>query len=151
MVPVYKCFFDGAIAKNPGGKMGWGAIILKNGEEVLCEFGGEKEDDSNSNNVAEYCGLELILDYLLKAEKGQIEIYGDSMMVIKQMIGRYRLHEDKLYYDKGIVCKEKMTKVRELHKFKQLKTNPYLSWIPREENTYADELSKRGLELNSSL
>ena len=66
-----------------------------------------------------------------KGLKKIINIYGDSMLVINQMTGKWKI-KSGYYVDYATECK----------KFLKLFTNINLKWIPREENTYADNLSK---------
>lgn len=49
-----------------------------------------------SNNVAEYQALILLLDHLRKrdqalAARGRYRIHGDSQLVVRQMVGEYRV------------------------------------------------------------
>lgn len=151
-IPRLICFFDGSIGpSNPGGNMGWGAYISKYNfetdkeDELYFDCGGEKAATENTNNVAEYKALELVLDFLLTQPPSEIFIQGDSMLVIKQMTGRWRIKEGA-YVETAKVCKEKLGQIQKLHLFKDVRFNPNIKWIPREENLFADELSNRGRE-----
>lgn len=137
----YTAYFDGVCEPvNPGGHAGYGAVIFKD-EERLWECsqvfvpvkGKEKE---TSNNVAEYSGFIAILEYFIEnnLQKEHIKVYGDSMLVIEQMKGKWRIVKGfykPLAYEARVLVK----------KFKKLS----LHWIPREENSIADELSKAEL------
>jgi ribonuclease HI len=151
LINEYLCYFDGAISKNPGGKMGWGAKAYFEGVELFSSFDGCPENEANSNNVAEYKALEMILDYFLrddiKFERGEIRIIGDSNLVIRQMIGHYRIGEG-LYSEMAKICLNKTNLLRVKFRNKRISVNPYFKWVPRAENTEADELSKKGLEIN---
>jgi len=136
-----KAYFDGCCEPvNPGGTASYGAVVFI-GEDRIWECskifypvkGREKE---TSNNVAEYCGFIAILEYLLeeKLEKSNITIYGDSKLVIEQMKGNWRMI--KGFYLQYAQYAEKL-----VNNFKKLK----LIWIPREQNSIADELSKAKL------
>jgi probable phosphoglycerate mutase len=150
---VYNCYFDGAISENPGGIMGWGCQILKNDEVVFESHNGAPAHGDNSNNVAEYKGLEMIFDYLLSesTEKGYPVIFGDSMMVIKQMTGRYKIGTEGLYVEMAKICKEKLELVKKKFKIKNVSQNPFFQWIPRDENEVVDALSKEGLKVGAKL
>ncbi len=152
-LPKFIGFFDGACEPtNPNGSMGLGAILysapnckiktahveLGDNHEVLFRYGkcihrGEHGFDSTSNNVAEYLSALRLIKFL--AEEGlQNEIIllcGDSQLVIKQMKGEWGMNG-------GIYIKyAKMLK-------ENIKPFNYLDfmWIPREENSIADDLSK---------
>ena len=90
-----------------------------------------------SNNLAEYSGLEAILNYLIEHDltKSQIIVFGDSQLVINQMIGAWRIRQG-FYVDVAYRCREL------LRSFPKLE----LHWIPRGENFLADELSKAELQ-----
>lgn len=135
---MIKIWFDGFCDGNPSGKCGIGAIIEKN-EEVIHTFSrylGEGAD--MTNNVAEYEALRNALLYLKYNDYADDEIiaYGDSKIVVEQMSGNWKIK-------KGIY-KERALKTKEL-----LKSFPNISfcWIPREQNTRADELSMKGVAL----
>jgi ribonuclease HI len=135
-------YFDGACEPtNPGGVESYGAVIFENGEKIWEESGlvarNDRQEHETTNNVAEYCGLLAILEYLL--EKGRnherIEIRGDSKLVIHQMFGKWKIREG-VYVPYALEAKELLV----LHF--QFTTG---RWIRREENSLADELSKRPL------
>src|SRR6185437_8524734 len=93
-----KAYFDGCCEPvNPGGTASFGAVVFisdKRAWECSKIFyptkGKEKE---TSNNVAEYCGFISILEYLLENQlhNENIEIFGDSKLVIEQMKGKWKM------------------------------------------------------------
>jgi len=119
--------------KNPGGNMGLGAVIFIDGVEKFAYSQFVKSHQFNSNNVAEYGSFIWILKTLLSVGLNErfIKIYGDSNLVIMQMTGKWRIKHG--YYV------EYAKEAKEL--FKNFK-NTLLEWIPREQNEYADRLSK---------
>jgi ribonuclease HI len=135
-----KLYFDGSCGPiNPGGYMGYGFFLEDEEGTVLLE--GNDFDfphTNNSNNVAEYkalhLGLSQLLDYLdIKNIKDyELEVLGDSKLVIMQCLGNWKIKEG--YY------KEMALKTKDLLSYIE---KPFFRWIPREENTYADELSNR--------
>ena len=132
------CWFDGACGpKNPSGYMGWGAIVQYYDR---CEYGydGRDKNDRNTNNVAEYNGLLMILKMIKKVKGMIIVIRGDSNMVVNQMNNDWRIKEGMYKYD----AIDAMNKLREIKKYNKVR----LEWIPREENTDADELSNEGIK-----
>ena len=80
---TYTLFFDGCSKGNPG-LAGAGAVVYKNQIEIYAQssFVGEKE----SNNVAEYhgllMGLEYVVSVLSKNEMNNLHVKGDSMLVL---------------------------------------------------------------------
>jgi ribonuclease HI len=135
---LIECYFDGACApQNPCGYMGYGAIVIKDNQCVPL-FDGQLKHPSNSNNVAEYLAFELVLDNLEGTKNRNIQVYGDSQLVVKQMTHRWRIKEG-LYKDTALRCYDKLA---ELWKDNNIRIN----WIPREQNTDADELSNEGIK-----
>lgn len=132
------CFFDGCCEpKNPGGNMGMGAVIYEDGIEIAIYSEFVPASPNNSNNVAEYMAFKWLLDTLVefRMHRQKIFIYGDSDLVIKQMSGQWKIKQG-MYVNYAI--KSKLL----INTF----TNVTLKWIPREENTYCDDLSKEHLK-----
>lgn len=140
-----RAYFDGACEPfNPGGNMGIGACIYEEGVEIYSYSHFVKKDRTNSNNVAEYLGLTVILNYLIAQQYSDrdIEIFGDSKLVINQMKGLWRIKQGR-YVDYAIDC------TKSIQLLKHTKNIRFRwQWIPREENYYADELSKASMIKN---
>ena len=139
--PTYIAYFDGACEPvNPGGTAAYGAVIMQDGQHIweCSELVNPEQgkEDQTSNNVAEYCGLIAILEYLihLGAQHEPIMVYGDSQLVIQQMFGRWNI-KSGIYVPYALKAKE----------LRQSFSNLSGQWIKRELNTVADELSKRPL------
>lgn len=119
---------------NPGGNMGLGAIILKDGQSVFekSEYVAAKYE--NSNNVAEYKAFIHVLDWFIEngLQDAKIAVYGDSMLVVQQMSGNWRIKEGR-YVEWANQAKVKLAGFTKLS----------IYWIPREDNQLADDLSKR--------
>jgi len=135
MKKVYYCVFDGSCEpRNPGGNLGIGAAIFEGGTYLVeqCSY-TEKARPSNTNNMAEYKAILWVLNKLLELglEKEEIVIQGDSMLVVQQLNGFYRIKKGA-YVPYAEQAKEK------LKKFKNIS----IKWIKRENNTFADSLSK---------
>lgn len=133
-------FFDGACEPmNPGGNMGIGAIIYGTEKEgiLLEHHRGVPAGPGNTNNVSEYLALIAILDFLLEQglHERRISIKGDSMLVVNQMKGLWRMKQ-------GAYLKHAKDAKLKMAKFKCLSIN----WVPREQNDVADVLSKMGLQ-----
>lgn len=139
--PTYFAYFDGACEPvNPGGTAAYGAVIMQDRQHIwACSelfHPQQGKEDQTTNNVAEYCGLIAVLEYLshIGAQHEPIMIYGDSKLVIYQMFGTWNI-KDGYYVPYALKAKE----------LRQSFSNLSGQWIKREMNTVADELSKRPL------
>lgn len=128
---TWHAWFDGATKNTNPGIRGIGAV-LKGPAGQLVEIA--QEIGEGTNNEAEYCALMAVLDAAAEAQVQDLIVYGDSQLVIKQVNGEWLINS------LGLVplCKT----VQDL---KALIPNVCLCWIPREENTEADALSKRAI------
>lgn len=88
-----------------------------------------------TNNVAEYVGAICALEWLArKAYDGEVLLFGDSQLVVRQMQGEYAVRAAHLrpYHER----------LRQLERrFRRVEYR----WIPREENARADLLSKEAV------
>ena len=127
---VLNVFFDGACFPNPGSVMGLGAVILE-GRRMLCEI-SRRVDEPGTNNVAEYMALIAGLEEAAGRGAAVVRVNGDSQLVIRQMNGEYRVNDVRL---------------RKLHGKARETCRGFVEvtfrHIPREKNTWADELSKK--------
>ena len=124
---MYSLYFDGCSKGNPG-KAGAGFVIYENEIEISS---GSKYLGRQTNNVAEYSGLIMGLQQALDLGISELNVYGDSMLVIKQMQGKYKVNSPSIkpYHEKA-------------------KTFPIKSTffhIYREKNSRADELANQAL------
>ncbi len=129
MIEVY---IDGLCElSNPGGIATYGYVFEEDVNETGFGFVGRGE--AMSNNVAEYAGLIAALQLLLHLGKQnkQIIIYSDSQLLINQMSDKWQVHEGfYVFYWKR--AKRLSTKF----------PNSSFKWVPREQNTKADQLSR---------
>ena len=126
-------FFDGACRANPG-PMAIGAMLLENGKKVK-EL--SKKIGRGTNNIAEWCALIEGLKLALSHGCRELEVRGDSQLVIRQISGRYRVKSENLiplFNEARKLCEN----------FEKLS----FKWVEREENSYTDSLSNRALDLN---
>jgi len=128
--------FDGCSKGNPG-PAGAGAVIYKNGEIFWksSAYVGKKE----TNNVAEYVGMLIGLQEAVKKNIKEIHVYGDSLLVIKQMRKEYAVNSFSLkpYNKKAFELAKQIGKVSYSH-------------IYRDQNALADRLANEGLLLANS-
>ena len=124
-------YCDGASRGNPG-QAGAGALLISpDGEEIpLTRYLGEK-----TNNQAEYEGVLLGLEELVRRGAKEIEVRADSQLLIRQLDGQYRVKHEGLrpLYKKAMEYLSHFSKVSLIH-------------IPREENKKADRLSNDAID-----
>lgn len=132
---MLKVFYDGSCEPiNPGGNAGAGVVIF-NGDKKIHEIAKRwPASESNSNNVAEYLAVIEALEWLAENNQydAEIVIHGDNMMTVKQMNGEWKAK-------KGLYMSQYRKAKSLLEGFKRIR----FSWVPREENYLADELSKK--------
>ena len=130
----YDCFWDGSCEPtNPGGTMGFGALIICEGKETAWSDNLPAKP-TNTNNVAEYIAFLMLMRKLEGLKSCQINIFGDSNMVVNQMNGTWKI-KDGGYVPYANLCKPLIEKLK-------ADNIVNLSWIPREKNVRADNLSK---------
>lgn len=155
MNTIFECYCDGATEPvNPGGNMGVGAVIFPSAEPgtpPLKEYSHYiQAAPANSNNVAEYLAFKWLMESLLDIipapdgktvltpdKKPKVNIFGDSQLVVMQMNGAWRM-KGGMYMKTAIICQELLRNLNQ-------RANVTIAWIPRDENWYADGLSKKGL------
>lgn len=127
----YVLFFDGCCKGNPG-PGGAGAVLYKDGIEIWSEstFVGK----TVTNNIAEYNGLIIGLKQALQLGVKYLTVNGDSLLVIKQMTGVYKVSSDNLIqlYKTAKQLEKSFNGISYIH-------------IYRKDNKRADNLSNDGL------
>lgn len=126
-------YFDGASRGNPG-LAGAGIWISDENKRNIGEYSitlGVK-----TNNEAEYLALINLLREFNKRGIKKAVIRGDSKLVIEQMSGRWQVREPRLIE----LCKQ-----AKLLSGEMLLT---YEWIPREQNSVADNLSNKAIDNN---
>ncbi|ADQ06164.1 ribonuclease H [Caldicellulosiruptor hydrothermalis 108] len=128
---MYKGYFDGASKGNPG-PAGAGIVIVNPAGNVILEY--SKELGIKTNNEAEYLALIELLQKALELGIKELEILGDSQLVINQVFGSWNINMPHLYalYEQATELLEKFDKVK-------------AKWIPREKNQLADSLSNKAI------
>jgi len=128
----YLLLHDGASLCNPG-HAGAGFVIKDKNLKIITKKAIYL--DKNTNNYAEYLALMLGLKEALKLKIKDIVCATDSNLVVEQMNGKFKVKANNL--------KPLYAEAQDLvSQFKKIK----FYWIPREENTEADELSKDAIQ-----
>jgi len=93
MQDSFTLFFDGASKSNPG-HAGAGAVIYKNN----VEFAHTSSYLGNhiSNNFAEYSALIIGLQLAMSLDIKDIQVFGDSMLVIKQINKLFKVRSNNI-------------------------------------------------------
>jgi len=125
--------FDGCCKGNPG-PSGIGVVIYNNGTEI---FSKSKYIGDQTNNQSEYNALILGLQCALKLNITDISVFGDSLLVIQQTNGVFRVKNEKLIplYETINDLKTKFNSITFKH-------------VYRDQNKRADKLANIGLENN---
>jgi ribonuclease HI len=129
----YVLYFDGCSKGNPG-VAGAGFVIYKNQVEIYHEslFVGEKE----TNNVAEYSGLVAGLTAALTQNIKNLQVRGDSELIIKQMNDIYKVKSVNIIklYQQAKAMEKMFTTITFKH-------------VYRNDNKRADALANAGILL----
>ena len=128
---MYTLHFDGCSKGNPG-RAGAGAVLYNDaGAEVFAQaaFVG----NNATNNEAEYTGLVLGLNEAVGIGIKELQVCGDSQLVIYQMQGKYKVNSVKLMplHEAAKTLASKIEKISFKH-------------VYRENNKRADALSNEG-------
>lgn len=128
----FRLWTDGGARGNPG-PAGIGVVLEDPSGEVVAEL--SEGIGWATNNVAEYQGLIAGLKLALSQDVHRLDVFMDSLLVIEQMKGKYRVKHPGL--------KPLHASARELAvKFERVRFNS----VPREENAHADRLMNDGVD-----
>lgn len=120
--------------------MGLGVAVFINGVYNEDFSLSEMYGTNGTNNIAEWAGLELGLTQCRKLieayPKAKISIYMDSMLVVNQMNGSWKLKQEHLK-DLFNSCRSLLRELQD--------SIVRIEWLPREENKEADILSKKAI------
>jgi len=84
---------DGGARGNPGpGAIG---VIVRDGETILSKYSGEV-GKFVTNNIAEYEALIKALELASNYTNDELTCFLDSELVVKQLLGEYRVKDQKL-------------------------------------------------------
>ncbi len=123
---------DGGARGNPG-PAAIAAVVATPEGEVIDEVG--RAIGRATNNVAEYRALLLGIERAAAAGASEVELIGDSELIVKQVRGEYRVKDAAL---------------RELHAEVRAALAPFARWsirhVRREQNAEADRLVNKALD-----
>jgi len=126
-----KLFVDGA-ADLHSKTAGIGGVVYINDIEVA-KFSEPLYD--KTNNESEYLALIKGIKVILELELDNVDIYSDSELIVKQLIGEYKIKNDRM---------KKLNDKVNLNLIKL--SNWSIQHVRREKNMRADQLSKMGME-----
>jgi ribonuclease HI len=86
------------------------------------------------NNLAEYEVVRRGMELLLEAGVEEVEVFGDSKLVVSQLTEEYRC-ESKSLFPLWMHCRELITQFKYIN----------FSWIPRSQNAEANDLAQKTL------
>ena len=129
-------YIDGGARGNPG-PAGFGVRIEQPDGTLVEEF--HESVGVATNNVAEYRGLIAALQWALEHGHSRIHIKSDSLLIVQQMLGNYRVKHEGLLplYRQARHLVAKIGTVTFEH-------------VRRELNKDADRLSNLGMDQNDS-
>lgn len=130
--------FDGACQPPKGPGVATFGFTIE-GEGLYFEERGlatRPYSEHSTNNVAEYVAAIRALEWLRgQRYRGPVVVAGDSQLVIRQMLGEYRVRTEHLKAYQSWLA-------RLASEFSAVEWR----WVPRRENSRADSLSKVALE-----
>jgi len=115
--------------------MGIGAVLLENGKKIK-EI--SKRIGKGTNNIAEWSALIEGLKLAKAHGCRELEVRGDSQLIIRQITGRYMVKSQNLiplYEEARKLCRN----------FEKIS----FKWVEREKNADTDALSNRALDIRS--
>lgn len=131
---LYEFKSDGGVDENrhgQAGKGGFGCVLYRAGQAIL--MARAETEAGATNNHAEYLGLISALRLMDLLYLPKVRICLDSELVVRQMNGEYAVKNRLL---------QQLYKEACFHRAKPGVANCPIVWISREENKFADQLSK---------
>lgn len=123
--------FDGGSRGNPGPAAA--AAVIKDSQGVVLAEVTDYLGDA-TNNIAEYTGLLLGLKKAVELGLKQLDIYGDSELIVRQVKGEYKVRNQGM----------KPLYAEVMQSLEQLKWQ--ITHVPRAENHEADALVNQVLD-----
>ena len=113
--------------------MAIGAVLLENGKKVK-EI--SKNIGTGTNNIAEWKALIEGLKLAIAHDCKELEVRGDSQLIIRQISGRYKVKNENLiplFNEARKLCGN----------FEKID----FKWIKRDENSYTDSMVNNALDM----
>ena len=129
----YVVHTDGGARGNPG-PAAIGVVIETAQGKKIAEFG--KRIGETTNNVAEYVALAQALKYIKREPGIEIDCYLDSVLVVNQLMGTFKVKDSKL--------RELLMQIRGLEQ--DLGGVVRYHVVPRENNARADFFVNQALD-----
>lgn len=144
MKNIYKLYFDGAVKPNPGGVASYGFVITLNDDhEVDRGYGilgsGKFMTDVRAECYALSSGLLSFLRHY-DTPHASLKVFGDSEFVVAKVKNPASRHDEEFKYI-----------ANQLEYVRSLGVEVEILWIPREDNTFCDTLSKKLRALNEAV
>jgi ribonuclease HI len=133
---TYSLQFDGGSNPNPGPCAG--AFVLFDEKSNIVAEGGEFIEHG-TNNIGEYTGLIIGLKMAKQCNIKELYVQGDSLLVISQVTGKWKVNNEKL----KTLCEEVKSLIKDFH---------YITFthVLRAKNAHADRLSDLTLHKKQS-
>lgn len=124
----WRGWFDGAAEPTNPGNRSIG-VFLEGPSGTVAQI--SRSIGFGTNNEAEYEAIIALMEAAIEAGAPSVRIFGDSQLVVNQLNGEWVVRSATLqsYWSRARTLMQK--------------ANATVSWVPREQNTKADELSKR--------
>ena len=139
---IIRIYTDGACRGNPG-PGGWGALILKDNEEIKLN-GGQND---TTNNQMELTAVIKALKFF--SESTEIEIFTDSKYVmdgITEYIKKWKVNGWKTASKKSVKNSDLWKQLDDLSTHHSIKWNWVKGHSGHRENDIADELANLGID-----
>ena len=139
---IIKIYTDGACKGNPG-PGGWGALILKDNEEIKLN-GGQND---TTNNQMELTAVIKALNFF--SESSEIEIFTDSKYVmdgITEYIKKWKVNGWKTASKKPVKNSDLWKQLDDLSAQHSIRWNWVKGHSGHRENDIADELANLGID-----
>lgn len=133
--PLITIYTDGLCEPNPAGWATWGWVAYdKDSREIAREYDCLGFGDGMTNNRAEYEAVLQALRWAEEFEATNVLVRTDSELLANQVNGTWRVKNPSLVPLHADVCYLLET------------VNGAVEWVPREQNTVADGLSREAYE-----
>ena len=130
---AFSLYFDGAY-KRKEGRAAAGVVVFNPFNEKVMERGLILQEVS-SNNEAEYAALLTGLEWCVSNNISRLNVYGDSMLIVKQVQGIWSCKSDKL-----------ASRLREVKSLLKKLLHVQIHYVGRAKNCVADALASECLK-----